>query len=68
MKTQLQIGNYIAEQVVNQNPYLFDADGDKKVIGKKIWMIKHKTRNDIFYSKTKKWAKERMFYLAMKQP
>lgn len=68
MTEQLQIGNYIAEQVVNQNPYLFDADGDTKVVGKKIWLIKHKTRAEIFYSKTKKWAKERMFYLAVHQP
>ena len=66
---QMKIGNYIAEQVVNNDPYLFDADGEQKIVGKKVWKVTHSTRPDFLdYSKTKQRAKERMFYLAQYQP
>jgi hypothetical protein len=66
---QMKIGNYIAEQVVNNDPYLFDADGEPRIVGKMIWKVIHNTRPDfLYYSKTKQRAKERMFYLANYQP
>ena len=66
---KFQIGNYIAEQIVNQDPFRFDADGEQKMVGKNIWMVKHNIRTDfVYYSKTKKRAKERMYYLAVNQP
>jgi hypothetical protein len=66
---QMKIGNYIAEQVINENPYLFVAGGEQKIVGKKVWRVTHNTRPDfLYYSKTKQRAKERMFYLAQYQP
>jgi hypothetical protein len=66
---QMKIGNYIAEQVVNNDPYLFDADGEQKIVGKNVWKVTHENRKDfLYYSKTKQRAKERMFYLAQYQP
>ena len=65
----MKIGNYTAEQVVNNDPYLFDADGEPNIVGKKVWKVTHATNEDfLYYSKTKKRAKERMFYLAQHQP
>jgi hypothetical protein len=65
----MKIGNYIAEQIINNDPYLFDADGEPKIVGKKVWQVTHNTRPDFLYhSKTKQRAKERMFYLANHQP
>jgi hypothetical protein len=65
----MKIGNYIAEQVINENPYLFVAGGEQKIVGKKVWRVTHNTRPDfLYYSKTKQQAKERMFYLAQYQP
>jgi len=31
----MKIGFYLAEQVINEDPYLFDADGEEKIVGKK---------------------------------
>lgn len=65
----MKIGNYIAEEVINNDLYLFDADGEPKIIGKKVCKVTHETRKDfLYYSKTKKRARERMFYLAKYQP
>jgi hypothetical protein len=65
----MKIGNYIAEKVINNDPYLFDADGEPKIVGKEVWEVKHEINKDfIYHSKTKKRAKERMFYLAKYQP
>ena len=67
--SKMKIGNYIAEQVVNNDPYLFDSDGEPRIVGKMIWKVIHNTRPDfLYYSKTKQRAKERMFYLANYQP
>lgn len=69
--TSFQIGNYIAEQTINHNPYLFDVDGNDKDIGKKIWLMRHKDDNhpvDPAYFKTKAMAKARMTYLALRFP
>lgn len=69
--TTFQIGNYIAEQIVNENPYLFDVDGNDKDIGKKIWSMRHKDDHnpvDHVYFKTKAMAKARMTYLALHMP
>jgi hypothetical protein len=65
----MKIGFYLAEQVINEDPYLFDADGEQKIVGKKVWKVTHENRKDfLYYSKTKQRAKERMFYLAKYQP
>lgn len=69
--TSFQIGNYIAEQIINHNPYLFDVDGNDKHIGKKIWLMRlvsDKNPVDPVYFKTKAMAKARMTYLAMRFP
>jgi hypothetical protein len=66
--TNFQIGNYVAEQIINNDPYLFDADGEPKIVGKNIWRVTHNKTDFVYYSKTKKRAKERMFYLANHQP
>ena len=65
----MKIGNYIAEQIINNDPYLFDADGEPKIVGKKVWAVKHKKDSVwTYYSKTKKRARERMTYLAIYFP
>lgn len=69
--TSFQIGNYIAEQTINHNPYLFDRDGNDKDIGKMIWAMRldnDQNPVDHVYFKTKKAARERMTYLAMRFP
>ncbi len=66
--TKFEIGNYIAEQTINHNPYLFDVDGNDKDIGKKIWEVRHRIYSDILYFKTKQSAKDRMTYLALQPP
>jgi hypothetical protein len=63
--TKFTVGNYVAEQVINHNPYLFygaysyPEDHPKRRLNKPIWMITHPAYADITYV-TNKAAAVRM--------
>jgi hypothetical protein len=69
--TKFQIGNRIAEQVTNENAFLFHPEGNQKDVGKKVWMMYHKddtNQLDLVYFRTKAKAKARMTWLALNNP